>query len=562
MSLIPHGICILFGQGNPFQGINDLFKGLEELAMAIAAAIIIVLIILVVVLIVAGVGLGAITGMGFKKAASDELDEAEAGSTTVTSRIRGCVILLVGPVFAVGALLFSFFAFLAAEDRGFDEDWLPTVMILGVVAGIVFTIGYQQRRIRRLGAEKAKGIFFILGLLVSGVFIGVMGSVSTTSLVYIAIKRFAPSLEDLPNISMSTSEGFSIRWDTRTKNDENNPSQMTSRDFSDRLLDEAPLVQHLNLYGHAITNAAFSDLHRLQHLTRLHVISKHFTDDSLNHIAKIQTLEYLKIESPINDNSLRIIGNMKQLIELDISATPITDNGLEHLRNLNLDSLRLSHDVKTDIGLINYLAAVKPQPKLNLRNWRHLKGPGLAHIKPWLQMEEEPGAQFPHNASFETLEQEAERIRKILSLPSNLESGEGIKYYLTAIDNAAALNFRRRGLTGVEFEEFELLPDLQYLNLAFNPIHPDAYSSLKNCKNLRVLQLDTASLNHKSMEDISQISSLEFLDLTRCRFPEDSFLLLANLSNLKRLNLYLVNVDQDTLATFMSALPECSITRN
>ena len=189
MSLIPHGICILFGQGNPFQGINDLFKGLEELAMAIAAAIIIVLIILVVVLIVAGVGLGAITGMVFKKAASDELDDAETGSTTVTSQVRGCLILLAGPVFGVGALLFSFSAFLAAENRGFDEDWLPVVMILGVVVGIVFVGWYQRRRIRQLGAEKSNGILFLFGLLVSSVFIAVMGSVSVTSLIYIAWQR-------------------------------------------------------------------------------------------------------------------------------------------------------------------------------------------------------------------------------------------------------------------------------------------------------------------------------------------------------------------------------------
>jgi len=190
MSLFSYGIYKMFGQfDNTFQGINDLFEGLEQLAMAIAAAIIIALVILVVVLIVAGVGLGAITGMVFKKAASDELDEAETGSTTVTSQVRGCLILLAGPVFGVGALLFSFSAFLAAENRGFDEDWLPVVMILGVVVGSVFVGWYQRRRIRRLGEEKANGMFFLFGLLVSSVFIAVMGSVSVTSLVYIALQR-------------------------------------------------------------------------------------------------------------------------------------------------------------------------------------------------------------------------------------------------------------------------------------------------------------------------------------------------------------------------------------
>jgi hypothetical protein len=186
MSLFSYGIYKMFGQGNPFQGINDLFEGLEKIANGIAAAMIIAVIIFVVVLIVAGVGLGAITGMVFKKAVSDESDDAETGSTAGTSQIRGCLILLAGSVFGVGALLFSFFAAEAASDRGFDEDWFPLVMMLGGVVGLVLADWYQRRRIRRLGEKKASGLLFLFGIWVSSVFIAVMGTVSVTSLVYIA----------------------------------------------------------------------------------------------------------------------------------------------------------------------------------------------------------------------------------------------------------------------------------------------------------------------------------------------------------------------------------------
>ena len=74
-----------------------------------------------------------ITGMVFKKAASNELDEAETGSTTVTSQIRDRLILLARPIFGVGVLFFSFTAFLAATNHGFDDDSLPVVMILGLL---------------------------------------------------------------------------------------------------------------------------------------------------------------------------------------------------------------------------------------------------------------------------------------------------------------------------------------------------------------------------------------------------------------------------------------------
>jgi len=407
MSLIPHGICILFGQGNPFQGINDLFKGLEELAMAIVAAIIFFLIILVVVLIVAGVGLGAITGMVFKKAASDELDEVETGSTTVTSRIRGCLILLAGPVFGVGALLFSFSAFLAAENRGFDEDWLPVVVILGVVVGIVFAAWYQRRRIRQLGEEKANGILFLFGLLVSSVFIGVMGSVSVTSLVYIAWEKMEPPpLEQQLKSSLEIDKSDNI---IAIKLDTEYLSWNDLRSWGKLVSEEVRTVRKIELLGDKVTNEMFVHFENLPELEELYIHSSTVTDEVMLYLVKIKTLKRLTIEGNISDEGFKGFQQLGQLTDLDVSKTVGTDVGMQHLRSLtNLSSLAVPQRVtgrglvhlqdmqlkslilpaaaKTDIGLEHYVAACKPQSELDLTTWEGVQGPGLMFLREWLPL--------------------------------------------------------------------------------------------------------------------------------------------------------------------------------
>ena len=140
MPLILNGFDNLLAQGNPFQGINDAFRGLEQVVEGIITGLIIAAIIMLVITIVFGIGFGTITGMVLKKTVSDELDEAEAGSPTGTSRVRGCLIILAGPFLGVGALLFTIFTAAIADDHGFDEKWFPVLMILGVVVGLVFTV--------------------------------------------------------------------------------------------------------------------------------------------------------------------------------------------------------------------------------------------------------------------------------------------------------------------------------------------------------------------------------------------------------------------------------------
>jgi len=407
MSLIPHGICILFGQGNPFQGINDLFKGLEELAMAIVAAIIFFLIILVVVLIVAGVGLGAITGMVFKKAASDELDEVETGSTTVTSRIRGCLILLAGPVFGVGALLFSFSAFLAAENRGFDEDWLPVVVILGVVVGIVFAAWYQRRRIRRLGEEKANGILFLFGLLVSSVFIGVMGSVSVTSLVYIAWEKMEPPpLEQQLKSSLEIDKSDNI---IAIKLDTEYLSWNDLRSWGKLVSEEVRTVRKIELLGDKVTNEMFVHFENLPELEELYIHSSTVTDEVMLYLVKIKTLKRLTIEGNISDEGFKGFQQLGQLTDLDVSKTVGTDVGMQHLRSLTnlsslavpqrvtgrglvhlqdmqLKSLILPASAKTDLGLEHYVVACEPQAELDLTSWEGVEGPGLLFLRDWLPL--------------------------------------------------------------------------------------------------------------------------------------------------------------------------------
>lgn len=407
MPTILNGFDNLLAQGNPFQGINDAFRGLEQVVEGIIVGLIIAAIIMLVITIVFGIGFGTITGMVLKKTVSDELDEAEAGSPTGTSRVRGCLIILAGPFLGVGALLFTIFTAALADEHGFDEKWFPVLMILGVVVGLVFTVWYQRRRIRRLGVEKAKGIFFILGLLVSSVFMGVMGSVSGPSLVYLAWEKMKPPpLEQRLKSSLEIDKSDNI---IAIKLDTEDLSWNDLRSWGKLVSEEVRTVRKIELLGDKVTNEMFVHFENLPELEELYIHSSTVTDEVMLYLVKIKTLKRLTIEGNISDEGFKGFQQLGQLTDLDVSKTVGTDVGMQHLRSLtNLSSLVVPQRVtgrglvhlqdmqlkslilpvaaKTDIGLEHYVAACEPQAELDLTTWEGVQGPGLIFLREWIPL--------------------------------------------------------------------------------------------------------------------------------------------------------------------------------
>ena len=142
---------------------------------------VIIVIIVKVLIIVASVGLGTIVGMVVKKAASEEL-----GQNPSLFNQSGSGWALAATFLGLGIIPSTLYTGLTATDHGFQNNWYLRVMLLGLTGGIVFAITYQRRRIRRLGKEKAAGVWFFLGLVISAASVGAMGSVTCTSLAYLS----------------------------------------------------------------------------------------------------------------------------------------------------------------------------------------------------------------------------------------------------------------------------------------------------------------------------------------------------------------------------------------
>ena len=94
------------------------------------------------------------------------------------------------------------------------------------------------------------------------------------------------------------------------------------------------------------------------------------TDAGLVHLKGLTSLKKIRLYNSSSDRPWR---------------NQITDAGLAHLAGLNLEELDIDREVTTDLGLKHYLAALKPDSRLNLRGWlitdaslMHLKG--LTHL--------------------------------------------------------------------------------------------------------------------------------------------------------------------------------------
>ena len=126
-------------------------------------------------------------------------------------------------------------------------------------------------------------------------------------------------------------------------------------------LRELTNLKDLNLFGcQNITGAVLAYLKGLPKLESLNLFSTNVTDAGLVHLKGLTNLQ-----------------------DLTLIGTKITDSGLVHLAGMNLKTLSISSEAKTDIALKHYLAAVEPKSKLDLSQksgWK-ITDEGLVHLK-------------------------------------------------------------------------------------------------------------------------------------------------------------------------------------
>ncbi|MCU0878176.1 MAG: hypothetical protein MUF06_10360 [Pirellulaceae bacterium] len=119
------------------------------------------------------------------------------------------------------------------------------------------------------------------------------------------------------------------------------------------LLTESPRLRRLDLGASTIGDEGMKSVGKLTGLTDLVLGNTRISGQSLNDLAGLSRLRRLNLHrTDIADDHLTALAAWPELRVLQLSRTQVTDAGLEHLEELQLDSLDLSETRVTDDGIV------------------------------------------------------------------------------------------------------------------------------------------------------------------------------------------------------------------
>ena len=154
--------------------------------------------------------------------------------------------------------------------------------------------------------------------------------------------------------------------------------------FSDNGLKELRrhnTLERLFLWDTSITDSGLAHLAELMKLHTLDLRNTKITDAGLAHLVKLMKLHTLDLSNTkITDAGLIHLKGLTNLKSLQLWGTRVSDAGLKSLKGFELDGLGIPDEATTNLGLKNYLAAIKSAPGLYLYKWK-ITDAGLEHLK-------------------------------------------------------------------------------------------------------------------------------------------------------------------------------------
>jgi Leucine-rich repeat (LRR) protein len=367
----------------------------------------------------------------------------------------------------------------------------------------------------------------------------------------------------------------------------------------------APKLKSLNLHGAAIGDEDLKTLTALNDLQALDLGTTRLTDGCAKHVKSLIQLRELEISFSgfslsglkelrglkhlttlalgpgFTDEGCSELAVFKELTNLDLSGTTVTDSGLKQLAGRNLHTLVLPPSARTDLGLERYLAAVEPFSALDLISW---------------------------NISPEGLKLLAGRSLKSLIIPADLKTDDGLKGYLDAIaaptsldlyswarltDNGLAaladqtqleslclrgshihdagmkhlrdlkdlrdLDIRDLPVGARGLKELSDLKELRRINLVGTRVTDEGLKTVAGFQQLQVLMLGSTKITDAGLQELVQLKHLKTLDLSFCKITDKGLNSLIGLSDLETLNLVMSRITPDAIAKLRQSLPNVKV---
>ena len=140
-------------------------------------------------------------------------------------------------------------------------------------------------------------------------------------------------------------------------------------------------IETVDLNFTAISDAGLGLIKLFQELRKLHLRGcENITDDAIIHLSEITHLQNLILPYQIGDQGLAHLKGLREMQDLVLSSTQITDAGLVHVQEMvELHTLQLNGcENLTDTGIV-HLSGLKNLQVLNL-NATQITDAGLPHL--------------------------------------------------------------------------------------------------------------------------------------------------------------------------------------
>jgi len=282
------------------------------------------------------------------------------------------------------------------------------------------------------------------------------------------------------------------------------------RDSGLRHLSGLMHLEELDLSGTKVRGPGLDYLNRYNRLHRLALSGTKLNNEGLEHLTRFKQLRVLKLDSTgIGEDGshgyLNPLSRLKELRELDLSHTPVSNPELVHLSKLrNLEYLRLEDTPITSAGL-NYLSNLRNLKGLDLRK-TEVDNDGLAYLSKLTNMERLSVGEMwvPPHDSYD----DSGRIS--WDEGKGLITDEGLRH-LSEMKNLHSLTIDKTNITGKGFSYLTGLKDLRYLWLKDSSVNDAGLAHIARLKGLEVVDISgnmvtDAGLNHLlSMPNLKEV---------------------------------------------------------
>lgn len=279
-------------------------------------------------------------------------------------------------------------------------------------------------------------------------------------------------------------------------------------------IDSFKNLQSLKIYKNNFDGKGLEKLAALKNLKHLDLsLCTHITSENWQTLAFAESLQVLFLDQT-HFSDLKIISNLRNLVKLDLSRCPITDDGIKYLANLeNLKQLRMNFckDL-SDLGL-KEIALLDKLKTLKIRDCPKVTGKFFKDAKEFSCLQTLDIAHCDISDDFF----------------ENLKIFQNLKKLL--LDSCV-------NLTNVGFKKIANLKNLEVLGLSNTNISSEGLEGIAALPNLRELDLHHSfRITDAGLKILARATTLQDLNLAETNITVEGLLSLLPLDNLKKLSI-------------------------